>query len=346
MDKKISIVDVANALNISKTTVSFVLNGRGKEKRISDALSNKVMAFIEEVGFKPNPIAKGLRTGKVNNISLVMDNIANPFFADVAKAIEERAYEQGFCVIYSTMKNLVGSKKLIEALRDNHADACIIAAPINVKGEVITALVKDKFPIIMFDHYLNGIDCNYVGIDNKSSAFNATRHLIDMGYKSVALITFANAETQIQDRIDGYNSALKEKKLKSHIKKVIATQNENQIMESLMKFFEKFDMINAVLFGSANLCKIGLKVIKRLGLAIPYDIAIITFDDCEFFEYYNPPITAIAQPVASIADNIFNLLLPVPKYIKNTITQKITLPAHLNIRESSKSLIIPVHRNI
>jgi len=93
MNKKLSIIDVANALNISKTKVSFVLNGQSKEKRISDALTSKVMAFIKEVGFKPNPIAKGLRTGKVNNISLVMDNIANPFFADVAKAIEERAYE-------------------------------------------------------------------------------------------------------------------------------------------------------------------------------------------------------------------------------------------------------------
>jgi len=160
-----------------------------------------------------------------------------------------------------------------------------------------------------------------------------------MGYKNVALITLATAETQIHDRINGYNMALKEKKLKSYIKKVIPAQDEKQIIESLITFFEKSDIINAVLFGSAKLCKIGLKVINQLGLIIPHDIAVITFDDCQFFEFYCPSITAIAQPVAAIADNIFNLLLPIPKCGKDTVMQKITLSAHLNIRESSKSLI-------
>ncbi len=80
MKKKLSIVDIANHLNVSKTTVSFVLNGRAKEKRISEELVARVLKFVEEVGYKPNSLAKSLRTGKSHTIGLMVEDISNPFF--------------------------------------------------------------------------------------------------------------------------------------------------------------------------------------------------------------------------------------------------------------------------
>ena len=103
--KKLSIVDIANELKVSKTTVSFILNGRAKEKRIGEDLVERVTKYVEEVGYKPNSLAKSLRTGKSNTIGLMVEDISNPFFASIARLIEDRAYKNGYKIIYCSTDN-------------------------------------------------------------------------------------------------------------------------------------------------------------------------------------------------------------------------------------------------
>src|ERR1700761_4352763 len=102
MAKKVSIKDIAAQLNISTTTVSFILNGKGKEKGISDVLTERVLKYVKEIGYTTNQLAKSLRTGKTNIISLLIENIDDPFFSSVAGYVEAEANQRGYKIIYGS----------------------------------------------------------------------------------------------------------------------------------------------------------------------------------------------------------------------------------------------------
>ena len=334
--KKLSIVDIANQLNISKTTVSFILNGRAKEKRISEELVEKVLKFVEEVGYKPNSLAKSLRTGKSNIIGLMVENISDHFFANIARFIEDRAYKNGYKIIYcSTDNDAAKTKDLIAMFRDRHVDGYIIAPPVGVEND-IAALIKDELPVVLFDRYYPTIDSSYVVIDNLFATYNATKYFIDHGYKNIAFITFASHQTQMQARMDGYEKALKEYGLKPHIKEVIFNQDAQFIIEPITDYLEKNKSFDAILFGTNRIGVCGLKVMSNMGIKAPNDIAVISFDDYDVFELYSPSITAIAQPIEEIADKVISLLLhKLNTPAGSRKNEQVTLKTELKLRGSS-----------
>jgi len=334
--KSLSIVDIANKLGISKTTVSFILNNRAKEKRISEELVERVMKFIKEVGYKPNALAKSLRTGKSNIIGLMVENIADPFFANIARYIEDRAYKNGYRIIYcSTDNDAAKTKDMIAMFRERHVDGYIIAPPLGVESE-ISELINDGFPVVLFDRYLTGVDTSFVVTDNLSGTYNATEYLIEQGYKNIAFITFESQQTQMQARMDGYKKALKEHHLKPQIKEVVFNPDLRYVIKPITEFLQDNHNIDAIIFGTNRIGTCGLKVISNLGIKIPGDIAVISFDDSEVFELYSPSITAIAQPVEDIANNVMDILLTnlnaCPADRKNKQT---TLDNTLQLRGSS-----------
>ncbi|GAB3931868.1 LacI family DNA-binding transcriptional regulator [Mucilaginibacter myungsuensis] len=337
MKKKLSIVDIANSLNISKTSVSFILNGRAAEKRISEELVARVMKFVEEVGYKPNSLAKSLRTGKSNIIGLMVEDISNPFFAAIARLIEDRAYKNGYKIIYcSTDNDTNKTKDLIQMFRDRHVDGYIMAPPEGIEEDV-NDLLKNNLPVVMFDRYLPNVDTDHVVIDNKASTFKATQVLIKQGYKDIAFVTFSSEQTQMNDRLAGYEQAIAEAGLKTNIKQVKFQQNEDLIIEPIFEYInENHKRLDAVLFGTNHVGVCGLKVFKRLGISVPDDLAVISFDDYDVFQLYTPPVTAIAQPIEEIADNVITLLL---NKLNNKTSladkQTIIVPTIMNVRASS-----------
>jgi LacI family transcriptional regulator len=334
--KNLSIVDIARKLNISKTTVSFILNGRAKEKRISDELVERVSKFINEVGYRPNSLAKSLRTGKSYIIGLMVENIADPFFANIARYIEERAYKNGYRIIYcSTDNDTPKTKDMIAMFRDRHVDGYIIAPPVGVEAE-IAQLIKDEFPVVLFDRHLPEIDTSYVITDNMQATYNATQYLINQGHKNIAFVTFKSPQTQMQARLEGYKKALKENHLNPHVKEVLFNPDTKYIIQPVTEFLEENQNIDAVLFGTNRIGTCGLKAINNLGIKLPDDMAVISFDDFEVFELYSPSITAIAQPMEEIADKVMDILLSnLNLSPENRKDQQVVLNTKLNERGSS-----------
>jgi LacI family transcriptional regulator len=337
LKKKLSIVDIANSLNISKTTVSFILNGRAREKRISEELVERVLKYVNEVGYKPNSLAKSLRTGKSNIIGLLVQDISNPFFATIARQIEDRAYKNGYKIIYSSTDNDTHkTQELIAMFRDRHVDGYIIVPPEGIE-EDISSLIKDGLPVVLFDRYLPKVKTDYVVVNNLFSTYNATRYLIDKGYKNIAFISFDSQQTQMLDRLDGYKKAITESKLKAIIKELEIHQDEKLITAPILDFMKEHPETEAILFGNNQLATCGLKVFRDLGKKIPEDIALISFDDHEVFELCDPPVTAIAQPIDEIADQVITILLnKLNTSSEKDVNQQITLPADLRIRKSTR----------
>ncbi|MFT3978889.1 MAG: substrate-binding domain-containing protein [Ferruginibacter sp.] len=332
--KKLSIIDIARQLNVSATTVSFILNGKSKEKRISQEMTEKVMKHVEEIGYKPNLLARSFRTGKSNIIGLMVENISNSFFSNLARMIEENAYEQGYKILYcSTENDTSKARELLQMFQAHHVDGYIIT-PTEGLEEDINMLVKSGAQVILFDRKFENDLYDYVVLDNLQSTYNATKHLIRQGYDEIAFITINSLQSQMQQRLQGYEKAIDEAGLTHYVKELDYNMSAEDKTAHIRDFLKRKPRINAVLFATNYNCISGLQAIKQLNLSVPKDIAVVSFDDHILFELYSPSITAIAQPIETMSSQLINVLLD-KLASENLINHKVVLAGSLIVRESS-----------
>jgi len=311
LKKRTLIHDIARHLEVSIATVSLVLNGKAKEHRISDALAERVLKYVDEVGYKPNQLAKSLRTGKTNVIGLIIEDISNPFFATVAWLIERHAFARGYRILYcSTDNDTAKAKDLLTMFQDRHIDGYIIAPPPGVEKE-IEQLLKSDIPTVLFDRYLPGLPTDYIVVDGEAGVYQATRHLLDQGIKRVAFLTTESEQTQMTVRLDGYTRAMQEQGQPLHVQRIPLDfeGNKETCIAAIYQFLAENPACEAVIFANNSLTIYGLEAIARLGRRIPEELAVISFDDNDLFRLHSPTITAIAQPVEALAETLINVLL-------------------------------------
>ncbi|SDH63121.1 LacI family DNA-binding transcriptional regulator [Mucilaginibacter gossypii] len=309
MKKKISIKDIAKLTDTSITTVSFVLNGKG---RISKEISKKILDVAQKNGYEPNRMAVGLRTGVSKVIGLIVESIGGPFFGEMAKVIEEEAEKDGYRIIYcSTNNNLQKGKDMIRMLSQQLVDGYIIT-PMKGLEKDIQNLVDNEKPVVLIDGYFPGTSIPHVLVDNYASAYNAVDCFVRSGYKNIGMVTADLGLIQLNDRSLGYKAALKDNNLKDSSKmflKVPFDMDKNEGVEAVKAFIVKQKQMDAVFFTTNYLGTMGLQAIKDLKLSIPDDLAVISFDDNEVFSLYPPGITTIQQPTYDIAKSAIDILM-------------------------------------
>ncbi|XHR92383.1 LacI family DNA-binding transcriptional regulator [Mucilaginibacter sp. UC70_90] len=309
MKKKISIKDIAKLTDTSITTVSFVLNGKG---RISKEISKKILDVAQKNGYEPNRMAVGLRTGVSKVIGLIVESIGGPFFGEMAKVIEEEAEKDGYRIIYcSTNNNLQKGKDMIRMLSQQLVDGYIIT-PMKGLEKDIQNLVDNEKPVVLIDGYFPGTSIPHVLVDNYASAYNAVDCFVRSGYKNIGMVTADLGLIQLNDRSLGYKAALKDNNLKDSSKMVLKVpfdMDKNEGVEAVKAFIEKQKQMDAVFFTTNYLGTMGLQAIKDLKLSIPEDLGVISFDDNEVFSLYPPGITTIQQPTYDIAKSAIDILM-------------------------------------
>ncbi|MFD2284802.1 substrate-binding domain-containing protein [Pedobacter petrophilus] len=333
--KRVSIKDIAKQLNISITSVSFVINGRAKEKNISDALTKKVLDLVAKLNYQPNTLATSLRTGKTRIIGFLVDDISEPFFSGIAKRIDEIASELGYKILFSSTRNdTTKAIELLQIFKDRHVDGYIMALPEGLEDEVKKLIATDA-PVVLFDRYVQDVQADYVIINNKESTALATAHLIDNGYKNIAFITVDSVQLQMLDRLAGYEETIAKHQLHPFVKKINYSTSATTIKE-MAEFFNANKNLDAVIFGANYITLDGLRTFRAMGMRIQKDLAVVSFDDFEILEFCDPPVTAIAQPLEAIAENIMKTLM---EKLKQTSADKkyseVVVPTIFNIRESS-----------
>lgn len=205
---KPSMRDIAEKCGTSITTVSFVINGLAAEKSISPAMTKKIQNYIAKVGYIPHAMAQGLRTGKSKTIGFLVDDISEPFFSGIAKYVDEKAAEKGYKILFCcTGNDPVKTSELLSMLSNRNMDGYIIALAEGVEDQ-ISPLLDSDVPMVLFDRYLPGLNCDQVTVDNHDSVYNATVHLINNGYTKIAYLTPKTAQQQMIDRLDGYCEAI------------------------------------------------------------------------------------------------------------------------------------------
>ncbi len=339
--KKTSLNDIALQLGVSKTLVSFVLNGKGKEFRISDDICKKVVDLAKELNYQPNRIAQGLRTGKTNTIGLIIADIANQFFGKLGREIEQEAARHGYRVIFcSSDENPEKSGQQIAMLQQSQVDGFIISPPMNSE-EQIRSLSKSNIPFVLVDRYFPEIESNYIVIDNFDAAYRATSHLLKLGRKRIANITVNLDLVIMKERTSGYKQALRDAgvEVDENLVKVLPFTHDNKDIDRTIKELvgkRNNKMADAILFSTSKLGIMGIECISALGLKIPDDLAIVSFDDPDAYRICVSPVTVINQPLKEIGKIAVQVLL---NKIKHPIakTQKIILKTDFIIRKSCGS---------
>jgi LacI family transcriptional regulator len=333
--QKLSIKDIAAQLNISITTVSFILNGKAKENRISEKLTKKVLSHIEKVGYQPSQLAQSLRTGKSKILVFMVEDISNYFYSSVARKMEEKAFSSGYKIIYcSTDDDLKRAQELIQVFKGRQVDGYIITAPEGLE-EDIKEMVEIGLPVVLFDRYFPDLNISHVVINNSDATYTAINELIGNGFKNIGFVTLDSQQTQMVDRYKGYDKAIREHNLTNYTKAIpyqdIGTE---RIEQNIRKFVEEeHPELDALFFATNYLTISGLAALKSLDKVIPEDMAIIAFDDNDLFKLYSPPISAIAQPVEEMSIKLMEMILD--QLQGNMEVKKVELPVQYINRGSS-----------
>ncbi|WP_142686215.1 LacI family DNA-binding transcriptional regulator [Chitinophaga polysaccharea] len=340
--KGISIKDIAKQAGVSPTTVSFVLNGKAKEKRISEQVSKKIQKIATRLKYKPNQLARGLRTGKTKTIGLIVEDIANNFFATLAKVVEDEADKHGYKVLYgSTEDNTEKAKGLLEVLKYRQVDGYIITPTKNLDKE-IELLQSAAKPLVLVDRYFPHVSSHYVVLNNYQGAYEATAHLAKQGYRKIAIVTIASDQTQMKERLDGFTAALKDHKIpfnKSLVKRLPFDLDRESFNNEMKKFLTSVKDLDAVFFATNYLGIAGIEAIRSLGWEIGKQIGLVGFDDHDLFRLHSPSITCVSQPIAAIGKSLVDILMKELNHAAGSPAypqQQVVLEPELIIRDSSR----------
>ncbi|TDS13201.1 LacI family DNA-binding transcriptional regulator [Sphingobacterium paludis] len=327
-----SISEIAKHLNVSKSTVSLVINGKAEEGRISKASAQRIRDYIEEIGYKPNALAKSLATGKSRTIGLVVENIGDSFFGPIALHIEEYLRKHEYQVLYSsTMGDNKLAAEIVQTMLDKQVDG-IILAPTDAMGAEVERMLKNNLPLVLFDRKIPNLQTNYVGTDNYEASRQAVEHLLQQGYKNIGMVTIDSQQPQMQDRLRAYRDVLAENRLEEQLLYTSFLDRRGNPVKAITTWLRKNPQIDGLFFSTNYVCVAGLKAIRTLDRE--HVLGLITFDDLEMLELMRPQISCIRQPLEKIAKAIVHMLIEQLNDSGKSFDEKI-IKSSIQIRESS-----------
>ncbi|AKD54250.1 LacI family DNA-binding transcriptional regulator [Spirosoma radiotolerans] len=336
---KVSIKDIAQKAGVSTALVSYVLNGKEKESRVGQEIALKIKQIASELNYQPSHLAKSLRSGKTHTIGLIIADISNPFFANIARVVEDEAKRYGYTVIIgSSDENAEKSQDLIDVLVNRQVDGFIIVSAENSDQQV--QLLKNKhIPFVLLDRYFPEIATDFVSTDHYKASYDAGTHLVRNKYKHIGMIAYDSQLFHMKERIRGYRDALQDNNITHHsswLKEVRINDIESGVKRALDEMLSSDQPIDALLFATYSLAVSGLKYINKLGLKVPDELAIVSFGQAEVFELYYCPITYLKQPIVHLGQTAVELLI---NKLKNKPDEpaQILMQAELIERASSKT---------
>lgn len=337
MKKKVSLKDIAEAVGVSTALVSYVLNNKEKEARVGKEIAEVIRQTALKLDYQPNQIAKSLKSGKSQTWGLIVADISNPYFANIARTIEDEAKKHNYTVIFgSSDENAEKSWDLINILINRQVDGFIIAPSENSEQQ-IEYLNKQHIPFVLIDRYFPDIPSNYVITNNYQASYDAVCHLINTGHKKIGMLAYKSNLVHIKERKRGYFEALKNNGLTSDIsllKEVNYTNIKADVDKMMDELSSNSNQIDALLFATNTLSINGLKFLNKHDIIVPDDLAVVCFDEGDAFDFFYSPLTFIYQPIMELGKEAVRLLME-QMIDKNASRRHVSINSELIIRKSS-----------
>jgi len=311
-NKKMSttISDIARLANVSKSTVSAVINGKGG---VSQATRDRINDLIKRLNYRPNQLARSLSAKQTRNVGLVIKEIDNPYFASVMKGVFDKCSEHQYTVLLGSSELLPEQEiRNIETMINHRVDGLIIS-PLqgsNIDYSYLTELIKGDYPFVCLEPVQN-FPVNAIEIDNIRAANLAVSHLIEMGHRQIAFLAGHVYSAQSLRRLEGFRRAFAEHRLVLDENLIYQTGSIIQDGYEMGKkiFGNGLGEITAV-FCYNDMLAIGLiDALLELNIRVPEDISVIGFDDIIFSASARVPLTTLRVPTYKVGNAAADLLI-------------------------------------
>ena len=294
---RVSLKRIAQQLGVCPATVSRVLNGNGRQYRISPKTEAAIRKLAQDLNFSPNQLARGLRLKKTLTIGLVVPRIADPFFASIASNVVIETRKRHYSVLLcDSQEDTATEIAEIESLRNRNVDGLVLC-PVGRSAEHLRQFERGFLPMVAVDRYFPELQLPYVGSDNFVGAREATAHLIEHGHRRIACLQGTRGTCPNEERVRGYRRALEEHRIAGD-KGLVAGSSfdeQNGYVETRLLLRRRPDV--TAIFACNPLIAVGsLRALKEEGRKIPEDISMICFDDPSYLDQLSPPLSAIANP--------------------------------------------------
>ncbi len=307
--KKPSLIDVARRAKVNISTVSRIINKTGSFGSGTEARVRKIM---KELGYKPNRVARRLRTqeGSSHLMGLIIPNIQNPFFADLARGVEDVAYRNNFAVLLCNYDEDEKKERFyLDVLQSESVDG-IILPPIHENDPAVLQVVRNGIPVVCVDRSLSSGALDKVEVDNHMGAFTAVEHIIAKGHRRIGVICGPADSSTGRERLRGYKDAHARAGLPVRSELVRFGDFKQLSGHALTHEILSLSQPPTALFVCNGLMMIGaLEAIAARGLKIPRQIALVGYDELSLSAVFNPPLTMVKQPAYEVGKCAAELLL-------------------------------------
>lgn len=319
--QKVSMQNIADVAGVARSTVSFVLNGKQKEGRISDEVANKVLETARKMNYQFNEVARSLRTGCSHIIALVVADISDVFFGTLAYHLQEYAEEKGYVlIIVNTGEKRERLEPIFKLLKNRQVDGIVMVPIKNIEDGIIEQL-NPKIPMIFIDRYFQSFNTSRVIINNYEVSMMATQLLIGKGCKRIAIISYKENLMHIQERKRGYIEALSAAGYydENLVCEVDYVNSKNEIMYFLKGKFDENQAIDGVFLATGGLSAVAIRCLVKIGVKLQSEVQIIGFGRMEVAT--GVPMPYVKQPMEEMCKKSLDILLDLIRSKENKIVE-------------------------
>jgi LacI family transcriptional regulator len=302
-----SIRDVARRAGVSTATVTRVLQQRGY---VSDDARARVLTAVNDLDYVPNAVARSLTYGRSRLLGLLVPDITNPFFAELAQGVEDRVAESGYHALIATSHLDPDRERQFVAAFENRTLAAVAMTSSSGDSGHIERLVRSGMPVVFIDRRPRGLQAPLVRVDNRAAAAQAVRYLVGLGHRDIAMLTGPATFETASQRLSGFRAAMRAAGLPIRRGRVRAGHLEIDGGYEGMREVLRLSPRPTAVFSFNNLLTVGaLAALREEGVPVPEALSLATFDDMTLFPYTDPPITALAQPAYQMGSAAAELML-------------------------------------
>ncbi|MCH6471968.1 LacI family DNA-binding transcriptional regulator [Sinomonas terrae] len=317
--KEATVADVARAAGVSKAQAARALGGYGA---VSEQVLSLVVAAAEQLGYRPNQLAKSMNTGRSNSIGVVVGDIENAHFGLALRGISDEVRGAGYTVVLvNTDEDLAAEAAAVQELLQQRVAGLIVAPCSSTETSHLEAAQAGGRAVVLFDRGIHDLALDTVRVDFEHAALRVGRLLLDAGHRRIGYVSSQRARaayahgmdlglSPVADRVEGIERAFREAGAEwdPALVKLNAT-SDDALASACAELLDRPDPATAVVCSDSLIALGVLGQIKRRGLRIPDDISVVAYDDFPWTELIEPPLTVVAQPVYDMGREAARALL-------------------------------------
>lgn len=309
---KVSLKDIAEALNLSKATVSWILSGQGESKGFSEKTIKRVKEYAESVNYRPNLLARSLSLGTSNTIGLIIPFLGDTFYGQLAAAIESEATRNKYALIVCSSEGN-GDKEydLIRTLKSKQVDGIIIA-PTKVSRKGVDLLSNDTFPYVLVDRYYPNLQSNYVIVNNSKSCYDIVYHIGKKGSSKIALLTTDMHLHVMKQRVEGYRKALHDLGQEISLSLELFVDRANyqaDIVDKLDTLFQEIPDVDGFFFSTHYLAFEAIRYFINMKIDYHHLFNMGCFHDTPGLDILAPEMCVSRMPIEKIGTESVRIII-------------------------------------